>query len=81
MRARKARLRAEFAGWYPEIPDGEWHDAQRVTEIVRRQLQSGSPTWEISQGRVLDDRHFEFEAGDHEHFTGSERRRQFKHDG
>lgn len=76
MRARRARLRPEFAGWYPEIPGDQWHDAQWVLEIVWRQLQSGTPAWEITQDRVLDNRHFEFEAGDLTPFTGSERRRK-----
>jgi hypothetical protein len=58
---RKARLRPQFADWYPGLPDG-WHEAQWLAEKVRRQLSAGGPRWEPSQ-RVLDDRHFEFQGG------------------
>ena len=75
MSNRKARLRPEYAGWYPGIGDSQWHDAGWVREVVQRQLQRGSPAWEM-QGRVLNERHFEFEGGDFGPAGGRERRRQ-----
>jgi hypothetical protein len=64
MTRRRARLRPEYADWYPQIWAGEWHDALWVTEIVRRQLREGSPTW-FQGPRILSDRHFQFEGGDY----------------
>jgi hypothetical protein len=70
--SRKARLRSAFTDWYPGLPDG-WHDAIRLAEHVRRQLEQGSPKWELN-ARVLDDRHFEFEGGEAGPPPGNERR-------
>jgi hypothetical protein len=70
---RRARLRPEFAEWYPRIPVGEWHNAMWMAEAVRRQLLQGTPTW-IAGRRVLDGRHFDFESGDYRPYTGIDRR-------
>lgn len=64
MTRRKARLRPEYAEWYPQIWAGEWHDAAWATEIVRRQLREGSPAW-TGETRILSQAHFEFEGGDY----------------
>jgi hypothetical protein len=72
---RRARLRTEYAEWYPEIWAGEWHDAQWAAEKVLQQQRTSSPAWSL-HGRVLSDAHFEFEGGDHQPSTGRERRRE-----
>ena len=60
--SRTARLRPEYADWYPHVEVGRWHDAAYLTELVRQQLVEGSPLW-APAGRILSDRHFEFEGG------------------
>jgi hypothetical protein len=72
---RRARLRIEYAEWYPEIWAGEWHDAEWATERVLEQQRRGSPTWSL-HGRVLSDAHFEFESGEYQPLAGAERRRE-----
>lgn len=62
MRGREARVRPQFAEWYPKIPPGVWHDAVWTREMVLAQLRGGSPKW-MHDGRVLSDRHFEFQGG------------------
>ena len=59
--ARQARLRGEYAGWYPSIPPGTWQHAETVRHIVLRQLRHGSPSWAPGL-RALPDRHFEFQG-------------------
>ncbi len=70
---RKARVRSAFADWYPVLADGDWHDAKWLMESVLRQLRRGSPRWNPA-GRVLDDRHFEFEGGELSPLIGHDRR-------
>jgi hypothetical protein len=71
---RKARLREDYADWYPRISPGTWHDAAWVTEVVLQQQRQGSPVWAV-EGRVLSEAHFEFQGGDYLPPTGAERRR------
>lgn len=61
MRGRHARVRVEFADWYPGISPGKWHDATWVREVVLAQQRRGSPRWVID-GRILNDLHFEFQG-------------------
>jgi hypothetical protein len=60
--SRQARLREEYATWYPGIPPGRWHLAESVRRIVLRQLRHGSPSWAPGP-RILSDCHFEFQGG------------------
>jgi hypothetical protein len=69
---RRARLKPEFAAWYPRVQAGEWHHAWWLSEVVRRQLRRES-TFPIGS-RVLSDKHFDFESGDRHPFAGRERR-------
>ena len=63
---RQARLRREYAPWYPLIGVTAWMPAQSAANAVRRQLVDGeppwAPKWELGR-RVLDDRHFLFRGG------------------
>jgi hypothetical protein len=59
---RQARLRAPYSFYYPAISPGEWHHALWAREMALSQLRKGGPRWE-SEGRVLSDRHFEFQGG------------------
>ena len=58
---RQARLRAEYADWYPAVIPGVWHDATWVRETVLAQQRRGEPRWAIG-GRILNDAHFEFQG-------------------
>jgi hypothetical protein len=69
---RRARLKPEYAAWYPRIQPGEWHHAWWLSEVVRRQLRRES-TLPIGS-RVLSDQHFDFESGERRPFAGRERR-------
>lgn len=63
---RQARLRREYAPWYPLIGVTAWMPAQSAANAVRRQLVDGEPTWAPKWAlgpRVLDDRHFLFRGG------------------
>src|SRR5690348_2695673 len=66
---RDARLRPEYAGWYPGIQIPLWLPAKAVGRAVTRQLLEGEPhhlrppRWEPGL-RILDDRHFEFRGGE-----------------
>jgi hypothetical protein len=70
---RTARLRPEYADWYPRVEVGRWHDAAYLTELVRRQLVEGTPAW-AAGARILSDEHFEFEGGQPGPNHGAERR-------
>jgi len=59
--ARQARLRGEYAGWYPTISPARWQLAEAVRRIVLRQLRHGSPSWTPGP-RILSDLHFEFQG-------------------
>jgi hypothetical protein len=74
MARRKARLRPEYAAWYPQLMAGEWHDAGWATEKVLQQHRKGSPPWSLGR-RILSEAHFEFQEGDDEPLEDRERRR------
>jgi hypothetical protein len=69
---RRARLKPEYAARYPRIQAGEWHHAWWLSEVVRRQLR-GDSALPIG-GRVLNEQHFDFEAGERFPYLGRERR-------
>jgi hypothetical protein len=70
---RTARLRPEYADWYPLVEADRWHDAALLTEVVRRQLVEGSPAW-AAEARVLAEAHFEFRGGGNDRRSGERRR-------
>jgi len=65
---RQARIRAEYAAWYPTIQVATWLPARSVARAVERQLLGESspfslgPRW-VPGPRLLDDRHFFFRGG------------------
>ena len=65
---RQARIRAEYAAWYPTIQVATWLPARSVARAVERQLlgepspYSLGPRW-LPGPRLLDDRHFFFRGG------------------
>jgi hypothetical protein len=73
MSRRKAKLRKEYADWYPLLAAGEWHDAAWTAEQVLRQMRRASPRWQLGD-RILDPRHFEFYGGVHGRPSRAERR-------
>jgi hypothetical protein len=73
MARRKARLRPEYAEWYPQVIAGEWHDAVWATEKVLQQRRKDSPSWSLGR-RILGETHFEFQGGDYKPPEGRERR-------
>ena len=69
MGVRQARLRTEYAAWYPTIAVSMWLPAKTVARKVARQLLGGPrdrgadpPRWEPGP-RILSDRHFFFRGG------------------
>ena len=52
---RQALLKSASAHLYPGVPPGEWQPASVMADMVQA-LQGG----DVSAGRVLDERHFEF---------------------
>jgi hypothetical protein len=63
---REARLRPEFASWYPAISVATWLPASSAARAVRRQLLEGEPPWapRWQPGpRLLSDEHFYFRGG------------------
>jgi hypothetical protein len=68
---RQARVRNEYAAWYPTIPVSIWIPANSVARTVARQLLGErhgscwtlSPRWAVGP-RILDDRHFIFRGGE-----------------
>ena len=64
---RQARLRREYASWYPAIQVTGWFPAAMLARKVARQLlegePAGAPRWEPGP-RLLDDRHFMFRRGE-----------------
>ena len=69
---RRARLKPEYAAWYPRVRAGEWHHAWWLTEVVRRQVRreaafpGGSPGVERPPLR--------FRVGERFPYLGQERR-------
>jgi hypothetical protein len=63
---RQARLRREYAPWYPTLSVTGWVPAATVARAVARQLVQGeprwAPRWEVGP-RLLDERHFMFRGG------------------
>jgi hypothetical protein len=66
--SRKARLRAEYASWYPNISTTAWYPVSTLVRKLTRQLRRGdgdpgsSPPW-VAGARLLNDSHFEFRGG------------------
>ena len=56
---RQARLRPEYAEWYPRVVPAQWQPAATVRRLVLRQLRRGSPYWQPGP-RILSDQHFDF---------------------
>src|SRR5689334_22021691 len=61
--AREARVRPEFALWYPGFRPDVWYPAGAVRMAVTMQLHTGSPRW-AAAGRVPTNDHFEFRGGE-----------------
>ena len=63
-KSRQAKLRSEYASWYPKIAVDTWYPVLTVLRKVKRQLVRGDPRLSPrSSGRILDDRQFEFRGG------------------
>jgi hypothetical protein len=62
VRVRQARLRPEYAAWFPSIAVAVWIPASTVARKVARQLREGQPRWETGP-RILSDLHFTFRGG------------------
>jgi hypothetical protein len=65
---RQARIRAEYAAWYPTIQVATWLPARAVARAVERQLLGEPSQWSLGPRwlpgpRMLDDRHFLFRGG------------------
>ena len=65
---RQARIRAEYAAWYPTIQVATWLPARSVARAVERQLLGEASQWSLGPRwlpgpRLLDDRHFFFRGG------------------
>jgi hypothetical protein len=65
---REARLRREYAAWYPTLSVTAWIAASTAARAVARQLLDGEPEWARPPRwavgpRLLDDRHFMFRGG------------------
>jgi len=59
---RRARVRARFAGLYPEVLPGVWMSASKIVQLVRSADQRCVREM-ILGSRVLSDVHFEFRGG------------------
>lgn len=63
---RQARLKSEYASWYPSLSVTRWYPVATLVPMVTHQLVHGdpgsSPRW-APGNRPLDDRHFEFRGG------------------
>jgi hypothetical protein len=64
--SRQAKVRPEYASWYPSVSATSWYPVSLLVRMVAQQLVHGepglSPRWAVG-GRTLDDRHFEFRGG------------------
>jgi len=57
---REARLKAEYAGFYPDVEPGVWYTAATLAEhLLARFLRQDRPGRSLPE-RILDDHHFEF---------------------
>jgi hypothetical protein len=64
--ARQARIRNEYAAWYPTLSVVTWVPARTVARKVARHLLDGEPSWAPRWAvgpRLLDPAHFEFRRG------------------
>jgi hypothetical protein len=61
MAQRQARLRSEYAEWYPGMTAGVWHNAVWLAEVVMQRRRRAAPSWAL-EGRPLPDEHFEFQG-------------------
>jgi hypothetical protein len=62
MAVREARLRPEWAHFYPGLEAGVWAVAAQLVPLVLRHRLQDQPTWEFTK-RILVDEHFEFRGG------------------
>jgi hypothetical protein len=62
MAVREARLRPEWADWYPGLEPGVWIVAAQLVPLVLRHRMQGQHSWEFTR-RILVDDHFEFRGG------------------
>jgi hypothetical protein len=79
---RQARVKPQYAEWFPHIPSDRWQSAAVARRVVLRQLRYGSPIWEPEE-RVLSDTHFDFQGGmpaGASRAPGIERRRPLRRD-
>jgi len=65
---RQARLRTEYAPWYPTIQVATWLPARSVARAVEQQLLGEVTRWSLGPRwlpgpRILDDGHFFFRGG------------------
>jgi len=60
---RRARLRPEFAGLYPEVAPGIWLSAHATARAVRRANARRHRPAVTGGARLLPDGHFEFRGG------------------
>jgi len=65
---RQARIRAEYAAWYPTIQVSTWLPARSVARAVERQVLGEPSQWSLGPRwvpgpRLLDERHFYFRGG------------------
>lgn len=62
MGIREARLRREWAEFYPGLEPDVWYPAAQLVPLVLRHRIRNQGTWEFTR-RILIDGHFEFRGG------------------
>lgn len=60
---REARLRAEYAHFYPMLRPGEWESAAAIADKVAASRLLQLEDAYVLHDRVLTDTHFEFRGG------------------
>jgi hypothetical protein len=60
---RKAQLKSEYAGLYPEMPAGTWLRAAAVAARIVTHVQRDSGSRLVGPERVLSPEHFTFTGG------------------
>jgi hypothetical protein len=60
---REARLRPEYAGFYPELTPGQWEPAARIVEVVLARYLLQKMADAPVADRALNEAHFEFRGG------------------